>query len=200
MRMTFDKINRRAHLYLGMVLVPWFLLYALSGAILNHGDRFKAKPNGKPEFTLRWVRPYHLPPVTDDSDVYALADKVLADTDLTGRYRASFDDDGNLVIRREKLWSLIRITYFPKEGRLRAEDQTFHLDRFLTSAHFRAGYSYPYAIEWLWAILIDVLVLSTLIWIASGVYMWIRLRRFRVSGALCLIAGLAAFLVTVLGM
>ena len=33
--MTFDKLNRRAHLYLGLVLAPWFLLYAASGFVLK---------------------------------------------------------------------------------------------------------------------------------------------------------------------
>ena len=28
--MTFSHLNRRVHLYLGLTLVPWFVMYGLS--------------------------------------------------------------------------------------------------------------------------------------------------------------------------
>ncbi|MGH1340402.1 MAG: hypothetical protein ACRBN8_02535 [Nannocystales bacterium] len=42
---------RRAHLYTGLVLVPWVLLYAASGMLFNHPS-WAAKPGGPDRFAL----------------------------------------------------------------------------------------------------------------------------------------------------
>jgi hypothetical protein len=196
--MTFDKLNRRAHLYLGIVLTPWFLLYALSGFVLNHGSWFQNDKNA-PEWTRRFDHIYRLPPIIEDQEE-ALAEKLLKDHGLLGRYRVSTDDDGKLIVDRIRLLSIIRLTYYAKEGRLVAEEQRPRLDRLLTAAHFRAGFEYPYALEWLWGTMVDLLVVATLIWIASGLWLWWKLRRFRFWGGLALLAGVASFVLLVLGL
>jgi hypothetical protein len=38
--MTFDKINRRLHLYLGLFLGPWLVMYGVSSFILIHQSWF----------------------------------------------------------------------------------------------------------------------------------------------------------------
>ena len=43
--------------------------------------------------------------------------------------------------------------------------------------------------------MVDLVVAATLLWIASGLYMWVRLKRLRFWGWLCLGGGLASFLV-----
>jgi hypothetical protein len=197
--MTFDKINRRTHLYLGIALTPWFLLYAVSSVVLNHGAIVRATRKGPaPQWTRLAEKPYHLPPITDDSDPWDLGEKLLIEQGMLGRYRAHFDDDDNLVVLRQRFSSTIRLTYFPKESRLLVEQKPLRWNESLTQAHFRAGFNYPYFVEILWAITIDLLIVSTLVWIASGLYLWIRLRRFRYWGALALAAGMASFLVVVL--
>src|SRR5689334_10556531 len=145
--MTIDQINRRTHLYLGIGLAPWFLVYALSSVILNHGNWFERPGDNVPEWTKRFERAYRLPPIKDDDSAWVLGEKVLADHGMTGRFGARFDDDDNLVVLRHKLLGAVRLTYFPKEGRILAEDQRFSLRQALTAAHFRSGYGYPYLIE-----------------------------------------------------
>lgn len=194
--MTFDRINRRTHLYLGIALTPWFLVYALSSVILNHRSVEGRQP--EPRWTLLFDREYHLPAITEDSDPWALGEQILTDTGMPGRYRYQFDDDDRLVILRQRFLSTIRFTYDPHTARLRAESRPLRWNEFLTQAHFRAGYSFPYATEILWAITIDLLVAATLTWIVSGIILWIRLGRFRLSGLLTLLAGIVSFLLTVL--
>ncbi len=195
--MTFDKINRRTHLYLGLVLTPWFLLYAASGFILNHGEWFQ---RGDAKWTKTFEHPYRLPPISEQDDEDVLAEKVLRDHGLLGRYRADFDDNGNLVIRRVKLTGNIRLTYYPQEGRATVEEQSVQLNQLLTAAHFRAGFEYPFFLEILWGAIIDLLVLSSLIWIASGIYLWWQLRRFRLWGWISLAAGILAFALLAIGL
>jgi hypothetical protein len=198
--MTFDKLNRRTHLYLGLVLAPWFLLYAASGSILNHAEWFQHADNRDSKWTRTLEHSYRLPPISDQDDGDALAEKVLRDHGLLGRYRADYDEDGNLVIIRAKLLGNLRLTYYPQEGRVVREEQTVALDRLLTSAHFRAGFEYPFFLEILWGTIVDALVLSSLIWIASGIYLWWKLRRFRLWGGISLAAGMFTFVLLALGL
>ncbi|HCC59190.1 MAG TPA: hypothetical protein DEQ47_18405 [Solibacterales bacterium] len=197
--MTFDKLNRRTHLYLGLVLAPWFLLYAASGFILNHAQWFQ-HPGNAAKWTRTFDRPYRLPASSDSDDEDALAEKVLRDQGLSGRYRADFDEDGNLTILRAKLSGNIRLTYYPREGRIVREDQQPHLDQLLTAAHFRAGFEYPFFLEILWGTMIDLLIVSSLLWIATGIYLWWKLKRFRLWGGVALAGGVVSFLLLVLGL
>lgn len=197
--MTFDKINRRAHLYLGLVLAPWFLLYAASGFVLNHGAWFQGAPQS-PAWTRSFDHAYRLPPIKDDDDEDVLAEKILRDHGLLGRYRADFDEDGNLVVNRAKLSGNIRLTYYPAEGRVIGEEQHVRWPQLLTSAHFRAGFEYPFFLELLWGSLIDLLIVSSLLWIASGIYLWWQLKRLRTWGWVSLGAGMVTFTLLALGL
>ena len=40
-----NLIFRRVHLYLGMLLIPWVLIYALSTFTFNHRDWFRGQFN-----------------------------------------------------------------------------------------------------------------------------------------------------------
>ena len=181
----------------GILLAPWFLLYAASSVVLNHRGWFEGKSGEKREWVKKFERKYQLPPLADDVDTDELAEKILRDNGLTGRYRAGFNDDENFVIQRNRLLSTIQLTYYPTEGRLVAEERRLPVSEFLTAAHFRAGFVYPYFIEVLWAIFVDLVVLATLIWIGSGLYMWIKFRRCRLWGWVALASGAATFLALV---
>ncbi len=198
--MTFDKLNRRTHLYLGLSLIPWFLLYAVSGFILNHPTWFQNGGGRGPEWTKTFERPYRMPPITDRDDEDVLAQKLLGDIGLAGRFRAEFDDNGGLVVYRTRLLGTTRLTYDPKLGRLTGEEQKVRASQLLTSAHFRAGFEYPYFLELLWGTLVDVLNVSILLWIASGIYLWWKLRRFRFWGWISLVGGILTFGLLVAGL
>ena len=34
-----DRVMRAVHLYTSMLLVPWMVMYAISGSLVNHGAR-----------------------------------------------------------------------------------------------------------------------------------------------------------------
>jgi hypothetical protein len=200
MAMIFDKINRRTHLYLGILLTPWFLLYALSAVFLNHRGWFQQVRSQEPPWTKVFERDYRLPPFNDDSDQWALAEKVLKDFGMEGRYRAYFDDDENLVALRNHFFTTTRLTYYPAKGRIVAEEKRLRFDQFLTSTHFRSGWGYPYFLEMLWAVFVDAIALATLVWIASGLYIWVKLKRLRFWGWVALAGGCASFLLVVIAM
>jgi len=198
MRITFNKLNRRTHLYLGLALAPWFLIYAASSVVLNHRSWFEPAGGRQPEWTIRFDHPYRLPPLADDSNEDLMAEQILRDHGLTGRYRYHWDEADNFILQRTRLLHTIRFTYFPAQGRLLAEDKRFRLADSLTSAHFRAGYAHPYGIEIAWAVFIDLLVLSTLLWILTGLYLWFQLKQLRFWGWVAIGSGCLCFVATVL--
>lgn len=176
--MTFDRINRRIHLYVGLLLAPWFLLYAISGFVFNHPALFQQNPNAAQPWVKLFEHRYRLPPVTDENED-ALAQTVLRDHGLAGRYRTDFDEADNFVVYRMKFLSTIRLTYYAKESRIRSDEQRLRLGQFLTSAHARSGFEYPYFLEFLWAVMVDLTALAIFAWIGSGLYLWWQLKRFR---------------------
>jgi hypothetical protein len=198
--MTFDRLNRRTHLYLGVLLMPWFLLYCLSALLLSHGELFEVKQDGAPEWTRRFDQAYRLPPEVAGSPTSVIARRVLHDHGLDGRFRASLDRDGNLVIFRNKLASTIRLTYYPAKGRILAEDKRFHWQEALRASHFRSGFQQPYGIESLWAVFLDLLAIANLLWIVSGLYIWLKLKRLRFWGWVSLAGGMASFVALVLAL
>lgn len=197
--MTFDKINRRTHLYMGIALAPWFLLYAASSVVLNHGSWVKRTSKDAGWQTL-FERDYQMAPFTEDSDPWELGEKLLIEVGMKGRYRAWFEDDNSLVVSRRKFISTIDLTYDPVKKRLEAKERKLPWYEAMNQAHFRAGYAFPYFADILWAAMIDLLVLATLLWIASGIYLWVRLGRFRFWGWAAILAGAASFVIVVIGL
>jgi hypothetical protein len=61
--------------------------------------------------------------------------------------------------------------------------------------HFRGGYHWPYLTACLWAIVVDLVAVSLLFWVVSGIYIWARRPNKRRLGGACLIAGSLSFTV-----
>ncbi|MFV2065471.1 MAG: hypothetical protein ACC645_00715 [Pirellulales bacterium] len=64
--------------------------------------------------------------------------------------------------------------------------------------HFRAGFHQRLPAYITWGVIVDLVVLSIVLWVVSGIYLWARMRRVRVSGAICLGTGMALFLLLVI--
>ena len=129
MRITFNKLNRRTHLYLGLALAPWFLIYAASSVVLNHRDWFEPAGGAQPEWTTRFDRAYRLPPLSDDTNEDLMAEQILRDNGLTGRYRYHWDEAENFVVQRTRLLRTIRFTWFPRPAPAAGRGQTLPADR-----------------------------------------------------------------------
>jgi hypothetical protein len=71
-RQTLLKWLRRTHLYAGLVLAPWVLMYGMSGFVFNHGEWFSGDdPNQR-----AW--PVDPSAATHRLDADALAGKAIA--------------------------------------------------------------------------------------------------------------------------
>jgi hypothetical protein len=63
----------------------------------------------------------------------------------------------------------------------------------VNNLHFQRGYDQEGLAYRTWAVIVDVVTISTVIWIISGIYLWARRPRKRLLGGACLAAGLLLF-------
>lgn len=193
----FDLINRRTHLYLGMFLLPWFFLYGLSSLLISHHSWFRS--GTPPQWTVLFDKEYSYP-FEEGDDVRKTAEHILEEHNLTKSFFAPRPNKGILRINQSSFWKTTRLTYFMNEHRLLAEQRRFNFEQFLIGMHIRAGYQQPRLWNDIWAVTVDLVCIAILFWLASGIYMWWKIRKTRWWGALALGGGFVSFLFLLLGM
>lgn len=193
------RIMRRIHMYLGLFLTPWMLMYALSTMVMNHREFVASFHSTKTpvlttERELDYTRTF--PTGTTPQE---MGRQILDDIGLAGAHRVSGGKEGKpLVIDRQQPRAQRRITLDPKTSKLTIQREEFRSATFLERMHRRRGYQHPYALEDTWAFSVDLTVLTILFWAFSGVWIWWELRPTRIWGYVAGGLGLllfAAFLV-----
>lgn len=191
---------RRLHVYLGIALVPWFIMYAIGAFVLNHrglvDEWFKSD---RPEWTNRFDREYHRP-VPADADLRAVGFQILEDFGLANRsYWAWWQNNERkqLVVTAFKFLSTTRLTYFVDQGRVLAQDSAFRLDRLFVGMHERGGYQQRPWLTKAWGLMVDIVGLAVLMWVISGLYVWWKTRRKHRTGLIVIAAGIASFAILV---
>jgi hypothetical protein len=188
-RIPFDLVNRRTHLYAAMFFMPWFLMYGMSSAVLNHPRRFGAGPA---QFNTFLDRTYDTDPVPPDGDLNASAKIIEQQNSLEGNYVVE-RNEGNLLMVRATFWSNTQISYDFETHHLHGRTTRLSVANTLTSMHERGGFNHPGAPTILWSVIVDIVQISIIIWLASGLYMWWHLKFLRNWGWLALAAGCATF-------
>jgi hypothetical protein len=191
----FLHITRRTHLYLGIFLLPWFFMYGVTSIPFSHAawvqQRFYS--NAGPEWTPRVDKPYDIE-IPEGNDLRSTGERMLKDAGIEpGAFGAYREGGGRVSVYRHDFWRATRITYFPDQKRLKAEDKRFRWDHFLTGMHARGGFDQSSVLNDAWALIIDLVCLSMLVWIVSGLVMWWQIPGHRRWGFVAIAAGAAAF-------
>ena len=194
--MTFPHLNRRTHLYLGLFLTPWVLLYAVSSVPFSHGDYFEQrdKAGGLPVWIKTFEGPYDLGPIPESGPLKPLGARIVRDFHMeNASYGVYRPGPREIDIYVYTFWKSTQFKYFVEERRLVAEDRRFRWEEFLTGMHARGGFEEERAFPIAWAVVIDLVCLSFLLWIASGLYMWWSLPGLRKWGSVAMVGGVASF-------
>lgn len=196
---SFDKINRRTHLYLGVFLMPWLLMYGLSSFIIIHQSWLGADKDlgWEPLFERPYSRPVTAQGENNTPDIRAAAQEILKDCHLEGAFWVDKTKPDVLHIDRFSFWGATSITYSIKEKKLKAEHQRMRVAQAIVRMHFRGGYRQPYFWDMVWGGLVDLACVGIVIWVVSGLIMWWRLPRLRFWGAVAVAGGLLSFLLLV---
>jgi hypothetical protein len=186
-------------MFLALFLTPWILMYALSTITMHHrvlftGEHQRVDPGYE---TIR--EEAYRPAFAGDTDRQVAARRILEDLDLVGAFsvRGSLDQ-GTLTIQRDRPIGSYRITYEANPGTVRVERQRFGAAYVLEMLHRRRGFQQPFWANDLWGLIVDGVILSILLWAATGLWMWWEMVRTRRLGALFLGAGVAFFLLFLL--
>jgi hypothetical protein len=189
-----DRWMRAAHLYTGLLLTPWMVVYAVSAFCVNHKTWFSGPDKPGPKFEVLREVEYPLDPGFP-KDPKEQVETILRHLDLEGAYRMPGDPQANpLVIYRSCAAGQYRITWHRQPSRLVVErygPPSFYV--LVNSLHFQHGYDLEPIAYQTWAVIVDVVTASTVIWVISGIYLWARRPRRRLLGGACLAAGVVLF-------
>ena len=199
--MTFAHLNRRVHLYAGLALLPWFLMYGLSSIPFAHAQHFESRDAAKklPLWTMRMDRTVEVPVPADGAGEPAMRsfgarlmhEAGLADTSF-GVYRQNANQ---INVYAYSFRQSTQLKYYVDARRLTVEDRRFRWDHFFTGMHARGGFEDERLVVRSWSVVVDLVAIAMIVWIASGLYMWWGLPGHRRWGWLAIAAGIASFTV-----
>lgn len=198
-----DRWMRSIHLYTGLFLVPWMMIYATSALLINHGPAIREWFDIQPpkQEVIRQVdySPSDSLPKTLDEQAAA----VLAHVNLEGAHRILPGQSnarqltvfrmcarGNYIVTWNRLDEVIVVR----------QQKPFSYMRLINSLHFKAGYGQPYPAHVLWGVVVDLVAASIAFWVVSGIYIWARRPAKRLLGGVFLVAGIAVFAALVLAL
>jgi hypothetical protein len=195
--MTISHLNRRLHLYLGLSLLPWFFMYGVSSIPFAHtqyfNDRDAAK--GLPLWTLTSDRIVDIAVPQDAAGLRPFGAALLREAGIEGTSFGAYRQSPTQInVYSYSFWKSTQLKYYTDSKRLTVEDRRFRWDQFLTGMHGRGGFAQDGFIDRSWSVVVDIVCVSMLVWIASGVYMWWELPGQRRWGWLAIAAGTASFL------
>jgi hypothetical protein len=197
--MNLNLVLRRTHLYLGMLLAPWVLMYGVSSAVYNHQPFLREHfPMRQPEWTLLMDKSYQVDLPADNQQLRAAGARILQDNGLAGVAFGVYRSGATFNVFLPNFWHPRRLIYNSEQYRLRLERRQFSWSEFLTRQHGRGGYHQPTIGDNLWAFCVDLVCVALLAWVGTGLYLWWNLRATRVAGLLALCGGAGAFILFLL--
>ncbi|MEO5741731.1 MAG: hypothetical protein ABIS29_14170 [Vicinamibacterales bacterium] len=189
--MTFPHFVRRAHLYTGLFLLPWVIMFGVSTIPINHQSPEPANWTRIGEHTFD-------APVPEAADnLRPLGRQMMNVAGIDGGYWVYRVNPQHVQAGHPDFLAPVRLNYFAKEKRLVVERRPFSLRPFLSGMHTRGGYDMDGLWDSVWAVFVDAVCVGLILWIASGVYMWWGLPSTRRWGWTALGAGVVCFTVII---
>lgn len=187
------KLLRRVHLYAGLFLAPWVLMYALSTVAMNHRALFQDRGEAAPQWHKRSEQVFR-GAFPSDASPQLQARTILAWLGMEGAHNARWQaQQGTLVIQRQRLIDPVRITFTPADNRVMVEGQPTKTSALLERLHRRRGYERDHTADDIWAFIVDAFILVMLFWVLSGFILWWQMKATRKLGLTFALCGAAIF-------
>lgn len=194
-KLSFQHINRRVHLYLGMFSLPWFIMYGITSLAFNHNTWFNngnGQPGGQWEETGSWTAKVVVP--SEGEIPKAVSRELLRiagiDTDAFGGYRQGPDQ---MVVYLPSFREMKQLIYQPAEQTLVLRERKKFASQFLTGLHARGGYQHDSFLDDAWAFIVDLVCSAFVLWVVTGIIMWWRVPHMRGWGTAALVGGFVSF-------
>jgi hypothetical protein len=191
--MNLLHLSRRAHLYLGLALLPWFLMYAASSVPFSHAEYFNGldKAKGLPNWRPRFEKSYEIA-IPAEGSLRPVGARILADHGLEGAFGTYRQSPNQINVYVHTFWKSTQLKYFIAEKKLVAEDKRFRWDHFLTGMHAKGGFEQG-GLHDAWGVIVDLVCLGMVLWVLTGLLMWWKLPSTHAWGWAALLAGAASF-------
>ena len=188
-------VIRQIHMYLGLFLAPWMLIYALSTMAMNHREFFKEHYGGT---MVKWQVEKEqtlTPQFKADASAQEMAASILQGENNYGNFNANLTRDRQkLTINRTDPVTPRRFTYTPADAKLVIEKQEFRSQPFLEGLHRRRGFQSSFLLDKLWGTSVDLVIIAMVFWVLSGLWIWWGLKPTRRLGMAMAAGGFALFL------
>jgi hypothetical protein len=187
------KLLRRIHLYAGLFLAPWVLMYAVSTIVMNHRALFRDKVGTGPQWQQRSEHSFQ-GAFPADASPQLQARTILAWLGMEGAFNARWQpNQRSLVIQRQRLVDPVRITFTPSDNRVVVEAQPAKTSALLERMHRRRGFEQDQAADDIWAFIVDAFIVTLLFWVISGFILWWQIKTTRKLGLAFALGGAALF-------
>lgn len=185
---------RRIHLYLSMAMIPWFLMYGVSGVFFNHEVFFTSVyGDWSSKWGLRYEKEYSKV-ISVNSELRDVAKEIMEELAIpVTAYSVSRQNQNQLHIYFWDFKSTSRLFYYEDQNRVRVEDVKFRWDDVFKRVHARGGFIQDSLLNDLWAVIVDLFSLAMMTWIVTGIYMWWKLKVVRLWGAVAIASGVLSF-------
>ncbi|MCZ6672986.1 MAG: hypothetical protein O7C75_08605 [Verrucomicrobia bacterium] len=190
---NINLIFRRTHLYLGMFLVPWIFIYAFSTFMLNHGPTFRKLRPGPDAWIQLWKKDYSIDLPESQEELREWAGAVLEENGYGGLQFGVQRNSERALINSVRFLKHIRVTYRLAEKKLFAERRESSWVETFLRLHFRHGYGQGNVMQFTWGLIVDVVCVSFLVWIVTGLYLWWKIPHTRNWGWVAIGAGTISF-------
>ncbi len=196
----FYLFIRKLHLYLGLFISPYVLLFAVSTMVLNHNWRLGEEADGK-DNTRRFVRQIK-PPAGAGS--LEQAKDILRQLGIAGEigYINRLVREGKLVFPVMKPGLETQVVFDLRTNTTTVEQRGTNFWKKLIYLHKSTGpHNANIRGNWiytrLWRILADSVVYVLLFLTTGGIYLWAMMKAERKPGLICLGLGMVCFFLIV---
>ena len=190
--MTFQHAVRRTHLYMGLFLLPWVVMFGVSSIPLNH-----ISTNDPPAWARVAEQNFDDEVPAAGADLRPFGRRMMEAAGVDGGYFVNRVNPRQVNVNHPSFLRPLRIIYNADQKRLITERRELALRSFISGLHTRGGYDLDGLWDSVWAVFVDVVSVALLLWIASGVYMWWHLPATRTWGWLALAGGAACFVAVI---
>ena len=196
-RAVFERWNRKLHFYSGLFLLFFVWLFAFSGLLLNHPgwtfqEYWKYRKQANYEREISAPGPTAIGDLAQARDVMrqlGIEGDILWTTTRTDADRLDFQvrRPGHFFVIKAD-WGQKRATVQQSEVNLWGVIKTLHT--FTGNVLDDPKNSRDWALTYMWAYSMDVVAAGLIYMVFSSIYMWFRLPKKRLMGAIVLGLGL----------
>lgn len=181
-RINLNRIFRKIHLYAAMIIMVFLSMYFITGFLLTRYDWFDHDPIEKKSHIV----PVDLSRIEEDEE---FPEKVREILDIRGKMNLQkFNADGTQTIQFIKpgVTTVVTISADLKRATIETTPQNIH--EMVSFYHRMHGYGGGLKYD-LYLFMMDLSSLSLIVFVITGVYLWMKILRNKFWGMLFLALG-----------